>query len=466
MDAAIRYEVEPGREHCKASTQAAKSMQSVARVQFLMTQYCFTCGYRSANRDFFRRERGGLLGLRVTVCSGCLPYRASRYEQRACFSFALLLLVGAIPTFGWAAYLMGWPFAVVFLVAMASILVASTAIHELGHALAARIAGLHLISVTVGSGPLLTSLRHGDTVVELRRYLFAGGLTRIVDTRQTHSPWRQVVSTLGGPVANAITCGAAIVAAFCVSKVAPPSIEPVALVFFDGLAFWNGLTAIVNLVPSGSGRPDRLPRDGKRVLQLLLARQPAHDERLATVLYIARLLAAKRFSQAADTCSRAVDAFPDDATLLSLQLHCISRTRGDRASYEFFVSQRVMFERAAEAASPEPDAGVVYLCTNLAWDALTCGDPDDLAGGAQYAARAFAAQPDNPEIRAVQGLALIGVGQIEDGAAILDDAIRTIADSKNRGDVCAWRAKAARALGDNARADDFDRLGRHFIAMA
>ncbi len=54
-----------------------------------MTHKCSNCGFRSTDGRFFRRERGGLLRSRQTVCDACVPYQPTAYDRRSSWSLLL-----------------------------------------------------------------------------------------------------------------------------------------------------------------------------------------------------------------------------------------------------------------------------------------------------------------------------------------------------------------------------------------
>ena len=99
---------------------------------------CASCGYRSANRAFFRHERSKASGLKWTFCTACEPYDPTPIEVASYFNAcvtglaALLILVFGDPGMERLGYfflffgVLGW-----------SSLVTVTA-HEMGHALLGR----------------------------------------------------------------------------------------------------------------------------------------------------------------------------------------------------------------------------------------------------------------------------------------------------------------------------------------
>jgi len=51
---------------------------------------CAGCGYRSATRAFFRREKSGALGIKKNFCAACEPYAPTKIEVATyCFGHHL-----------------------------------------------------------------------------------------------------------------------------------------------------------------------------------------------------------------------------------------------------------------------------------------------------------------------------------------------------------------------------------------
>ncbi|MBC6982580.1 M50 family metallopeptidase [Caulobacter sp. 17J80-11] len=139
----------------------------------------------------------------------------------------------------------------------------STLVHELGHALAARLAGLHVTKVVVGGGAAWLRLRLLGLHLEFGRALLAGGGTTHVEPGTHRSRRRTAAMLLGGPLAN-LALGLAVAAS------ASTTAQPVLLAAGFGVVASQVAFAFDALWP----RPARigattLPSDGQALLALL-----------------------------------------------------------------------------------------------------------------------------------------------------------------------------------------------------
>ena len=97
-------------------------------------------------------------------------------------------------------------------ISMASVLMffligALVALHEYGHVLAARAAGIPIARFAVGIGPTIARFRHGETEYCLGALRFGGYVLPALESEQDYfriSPGRRIVFALGGPAINVV----------------------------------------------------------------------------------------------------------------------------------------------------------------------------------------------------------------------------------------------------------------------
>ena len=428
-----------------------------------MNRRCDTCGFRSADASFFRRERGGLFGLPKTVCDGCVALQPPAHDKRAFRDWVIWRVVWLI-LLGFAA--MNEPAEAAGLLAfMLAVWVSrpvATTVHEFGHALFAAIAGLQVTSVTVGSGPSLASFRWGVTRFELRAYTFTGGLTGFVDLRARPARWRIAVAILGGPLANAIILGLTI--GLMVLQAGVEGSNEIGAALLAGVAFSQGSALFISLMPLTYRTG--LVSDGKRLLGLLKAQPTQPDAKTDAMTHSYRLMRAQRFGAAALAFQEIVNLCPDDPLGLGLLIHCISRAQGDAAAFDYYVEHRDRFDIAAENPDEATRVWLPWLHANVAWAAVKAGDPANRPLAEALARDAVLVFPDAPELKGTFGAVLVEKGETSEGLSLLRDAARGITDPIDKADFCTFLAKGEHARGDTARAQDFEDLRQHILASA
>jgi hypothetical protein len=428
---------------------------------------CSACGYQSESKAFFRRESGGLFGFKVPVCEGCNAYRATRLDQLQLFGMVLQQLVYVPIGYALTAQDEHGPLGVVFAEALILTGPLTALVHEFGHAIAARIAGLEVISVVIGRGSRAFSFRFLGCPVEVRRNVFGGGRTTFVDLRGEFSRWRLFFAIVGGPVANCVAAAMFVALAYAVSAIEPSGEVDAAVAVFSGIAFSQGLAAVLNLWPWGRGDlDDGLQRDGKLLLLLLFARLPQDDDRTRSIRRTLGTLRARRFADAEVACRELVSLEPTSPWAQSQLLHSILRNRGADAVVAYYGDHRDDFDAAEQTASEDERASVPFLNANIAWAMLNASDKSLLAMAAGPLQRALDATPDTPEVKGTHGALLIEMGEPERGASMLLDAARVIADSGDKADFCTFLARAARLTGDLERAVSFEGLRGHIVKTA
>lgn len=424
-----------------------------------MTFSCHTCGYRSTNAAFFRREPGGILERPVNVCAGCRPYRPLDLERRTLRRLISNALILGVIAWGYGSDF-GTPLqgVALFLAATFSAPLNVT-VHELGHALAARVLGYAVLRVEIGKGPRRTGLRLGRTRIDWRRYAFLGGETTYVAAGPPRRCGKALVA-LAGPVANLML--ATLFAALPLLLEGDGGFWAAAC---TGLVFANVGMAFLNLMvwrrPAADDDGAEIHSDGAQVIGSF-RRAPAIDPEEALQVEADQLALLNRPGDAAQLYGRLLAQRPCDAFFLCKLMHLTDLAEGPEAALAIY--RRVLVSGPPRPRPWDPGPIETFLHANLAWFALKTEDPAELAVAETFAPLAFTAGPYTPVIRATQGALYVRLGVLNEGETLLLDGLKDTRDALDRADFCALLARVRRAASDPTAADDFEALGRHILA--
>jgi tetratricopeptide (TPR) repeat protein len=428
-----------------------------------MEQACAGCGYRSGTRSFFRREKSGVFGRRKAFCRGCAPYRPTRLENLSVHSVwlsaigALLVasgLQGPVPTVGYSLVLIG---------ALSLSHVVTTIAHELGHAVAARLVGMKVVRIVVGSGPVLAAREWQGIRFELHRYLLAGGMTAAYHQIESPAKWRQIVMLLGGVGANFLL----IVLATCVLVLlvtrfghSNPFFFTVAFVLLALQIISQIIAIIANLLPRKvhHGHAARAT-DGKLLIYLLFAKDFRRRAQEARIVWQGMaLLQSGRNVEAQAHFEQAHRLLPTNGAIFLLLVHSASKTAGPQAAVRYYR------ERGGEFAG-ENEAANAWAYANVAWNAVLTQDPAMLPLADDLSRRAIASLPAAPEVQGTRGAVLVEMGELEQGLALLTEGMRGVAVMDDKARFAHFLAHGVRARGNSDLATELEKLGRHLSAL-
>ena len=434
---------------------------------------CSRCGLRSeAGGDFFRKEKEGVFGFRRSVCDGCRPYKPTRGQRASLFAlfwfpfYWVFPFSGAFGT-GSANLELGTPmfFAIAFTVG-ALTLPLQTAIHEAGHALAAKARRRFVLSVEIGAGPTIARWRLGPTRILVGRYFFYGGLTRFCGINDQKDFWGDLLILSAGVLAN-FAVGIPLI------LIAP--------LFNDLFGGWGRvlsatcigfggaqiLIAAINLLPfKGRTTPDHpngLMSDGLAIVRRLRPQSKTHiDARVARVLTLDRM---GRYGDAAELALNAPPDSPYRAWFWTQALHELAH--GGNAPLAL-ATYRALADRIEALPQPNslPDKEArAGLYANVVWiiASARAADLDDI--GERYSSMAIKARPKWPATRAARGAWLATHGKPLAGAKLMTRALRGLESPRERADLAGFLARTWAALNDVERAKGFSDLQAHMQAQ-
>lgn len=287
-------------------------------------------------------------------------------------------------------------------------------VHELGHAVAAWIAGMRVFEISLGTyGESWFRTHLGGVVLQVNKYPL-DGYVNAGHKSMRFMRIRDTVMTLGGPIANAMVALAAFLTLHA-TNISYTSFAGVLLLF---LAISSGIRTLSNLYPRqitmGFGT---IPSDG-----LALLRTPflSFQERAAlhADYYLREGLAAREsgnFSKAMEWFAIGLKSYPKNVPLTTWSGSVWLETN------RYGKARRAFTDLLALPNLEESDKlqGNIYL----AWTDLTLGDPTLLTEADRSSQDAIDVAPNDLASRYVRGCVLIELDRITEGLEVLRTAI-------------------------------------------
>lgn len=385
-------------------------------------------------------------------------WRGERESLITLFSWTVFGAVGCYLVRQWSAQ--GWsevsPWAIVLAipyVPFVLFLTTGLVVHELGHAVAAWICGMRVFEVSLGS--------HGDDVWRTRalgvnwvlKPYPLDGFVHMGHRSLRGLRMRELISTLGGPAANAAVC-LLLLLAYHAAGMTWRSFEG-AVVLFIGVT--NGLRCLLNLyprqMPMGFGT---IPSDGLGLLQTL--RLTAEECAAYHADYFLREAVAS-FEQgdvtgALSWIEKGRRQYPDSVVLgiwsaaYLLESHQYGRAR---------LSLVELLRR-----SDLEDADKLQACVYLTWVDLASEDSRLIAEADEASQVAIRIDPDDFSARCARGCVLVALGALEQGIAVLQAAMKEDAPAAHKALVTAYLAIGAIKAGDLSAARQHLAMGQEF----
>ena len=319
--------------------------------------------------------------------------------------------------------------------------------HELGHAITARLVGLELGTIGIGSGRVAWKFEIGGLPIRLHMVPFSGRIhlgassTHLLRTRL----W---LAILMGPATNALLVAATVV------WWAPLE----AVVGTPAITLWfavNFLMTIINLIPQ------RIPVEGYVArtdgLQLLSIPRKTPAE-LSAYLFAAPLVRAfsrfedDDFAGARLKVSQALEEAPDNVVLRVMQSACYISAGEYRVGLETLqpLLGRAVDETAYVRAAIYNNIAIGLVMSAHNTDA--CGPR--LLEAERLSAAAFLLYPCVLEYRSTRAFVFTATGHAEQTLRLLDYSLYEAASARQRGHREAARAFALRHLHRLSEAEE------------
>lgn len=256
-------------------------------------------------------------------------------------------------------------------------------LHELGHALMARLLGWHVTEVVIGFGRELLRFRVGACRVRVRALPIEGYIVPSPSST-AQARLRQALIYFGGPLGELLVL-------LCVGSYlgweGPQANDSVGRVALHSLAVTAGLGALMTLFPYRSGGN---PSDGLGMLLSWLATEESFRQRLCWpfVSEGQRLLMREQLELARQAVEAGLSQHPDEPRLHGLLAVC--QALGGQAEGGFKTLE------ALGAPDARPALIRAELLADAAWAVLFSGDADLLPDAQRAVQRALELFPDEP----------------------------------------------------------------------
>jgi hypothetical protein len=422
---------------------------------------CSNCGHRSSDPDFFRREKGGVLGLRSTVCDACSPYQPTQREKRLTAGFLVWIPIWLVMVSAAGRDDPGQALGLgVLLLSGGLSLPLVIAIREGGHAFAGAAVGRQVVEVLIGRGPAAATFRIAGVKITLGRYILAGGVTRSFAPNDARSRWRDAVLLVAGPGANAL---AAALTFWAGSRLDGPggTLGIVGSAVLLGIAFTNAGVAAVNLLPWKVGGQGGLLSDGARILQLAKPDTPlaADNRRLWRTICLYEM---GRFAEMETAAVTAAPGSNLEPMFVGQAMSAIAKLRGDGAAMDWYLAQGLDPDTMSPFAQGDLKTMRAWLKAAIAWHALQTGRPELGELVESFSREAIEALPQMSAIRGTRGVVLDCRGDSEEGLEMVLHAARAAVSDEEKADFCDALAGGFRRRGFEVRADGFQAVAMRF----
>ncbi len=404
---------------------------------------CDRCGCESTIKEAFLVKKKSAFQPGSTLCFECaIKKQSSPFVHTkiiwVLFAFAIGLTILADVQTG-----------LVELAVVAGLLLFGyplTVLHELSHILVARLLGLRVFSVHLGTGQMIyTTRRFG-----FRWYLHKnpiGGATFIAGPPMPFFNARQFFSGLAGPAFHAILI-ALMAWLLSTGKVQTPD-WLYALVIT--LLLINGVFLLFSLIPTKAAVAIGIAgTDGYRMLQILRGKGlpeafPAYYFLAAyDAIGVGDLAAARRWYDAGHV------HYPDSPILLTMECFLLSRE-------EEYARARELCLHQIESSQNLTELQKYTAYHNIAYYNLMLEDPSLLPQADEFSALSYKNMSWDPSVMSTRGQTLLALGKVEEGILMLKNALKRSWDHMNKAFTSALLAQAEFRRGRASEAEKYFR---------
>ncbi len=409
---------------------------------------CDRCGYESSVESVFQKVRRSFSTKIQAVCPHCVAKTHARVGLFSLWCFLFTVAAGVLITVFDRQTTAGPLF--LNLALLEVFLFLSTVLHELGHILGARIAGLRVFGIEIGHGRTIADFRFAGLRWQFRSLPF-GGFAHASPRTSDLYRLRQSVFILGGPVINALLVVVSV-AAFSEQEhmhgLITEDLAPATMLFFA-----NATLLVYSLWPHKAWTSyGESPNDG--LLLWLTWKQSAEETKEQPVYWYYREAEECRWQRAYGEAHRWIDdglkLYPENFVLESqraLVLLDEGRSRDALRSYVILLARYKGF--------PEVFAA---LLNNAAYAAVLTGEPALLETADFASGKALQLIPWIPHYKGTRGAVLVKLGRHDEALPLLNAAFAMHKERVDLATCACWMAEAYRALGEQGQSERYRAL--------
>ncbi len=376
------------------------------------TNTCSNCGAHSTLPEGYITEHS-LFKKGKTICVTCHNYEHDSNALREYkFHFPALIILGFFLIYvdSVATTRIGWFFINLALFIILSFV--TTIIHELGHALAARLTGQKVIAINFGRGKNIFSKKIFGTYLDFKK-VPAGGLTFYLPEPSSFFRTKIMITTAAGPLINLLV--AWIVwqqighEKFMNNFFHEAAILPI--IFLS-----NIVTGCINLLPfQFNSSVGKLWSDGGKLLTTPFMKVTEIESYQLSGIYSQAFAALQHhdYEQTQIFSEEGLDQHPDDRHLKNI-LGVALLEQG-----EFEEGRSIFRELIKDKEISKLERGI--FLNNIAYANYRINDPELLEESLELSEAAFNLVPWELAIRSTRGSILIEAGQLEEGTTLLND---------------------------------------------
>jgi Flp pilus assembly protein TadD len=328
-------------------------------------------------------------------------------------------------------------------------------VHESAHAIAGKILGFKVFSISIGYGRPVAETRLLGIKLKLNLGL-PGGETILATQASDWFRLRWWLAVFSGPASDLIVLlliyylvGRASIRESLRELLIQDKPSALAIVFLV-----NAVILLANLLPLRLRWSSRYPvADGYQLVTIPFLRESRIAEHRAryNVLEAIELIESGDVQCALRHCQEALSVSPGNAPAQVLLALVHMRLANWREARDILVELL-----HGQCADPRDE-----IKNNIAWSDLFLGDPALIEEADAYSQEALAASPGKVHFQGTRGAVLVCLGKLDEGIERLKAAYSRHGDRHSRACVALWLGIAEARRGNRAKAVEWVRLAEH-----
>lgn len=318
-----------------------------------------------------------------------------------------------------------------------------TVVHELGHAVAARMLKLRVYAVCLGMGPAAVERHWGETRISVSWIPMGGFVMLGAEEDATHPALRAGLVLGAGTLSHILLLvGAGLLFdGLCTFFVPDWLAHPSPL----GTFIWASLVMVLmSMVPYHTATPiGVLPSDGHRIMQLILhpAEGVADFQQAGTACDACEKLRVGDYDGAVERCREGLLLFPESFMLRNT----FGVGQIMLGEYEAARNELVVLLDHEDAARPQYHP---LLKNNIAYCDVMLDDPELLEEAGRYTEEILRTAPHVPAFEGTRGALLVVQEQYTEAVALLKRVYAQTPERTGRATNACWISVAEQRRGD------------------